>query len=96
LTLLQGDGLIYGICEAIDAEKDPECLMLAFRIVQSWAQLYPESSGLLATYAKDVFDILEPYFPIHFTHVSLFFRVISLLDIICLFIILITNFLYIT
>ncbi|KAL9323079.1 hypothetical protein ACSQ67_011132 [Phaseolus vulgaris] len=65
---IMGDGLIYGICEAIDAEKDPECLMLAFRIVQSWAQLYPESSGLLATYAKDVFDILEPYFPIHFTH----------------------------
>ncbi|XP_027929094.1 MMS19 nucleotide excision repair protein homolog isoform X2 [Vigna unguiculata] len=67
LTTL-GDGLIYGVCEAIDAEKDPECLMLAFHIVQSLAQLYPDSSGLLASFAKDIFDILEPYFPIHFTH----------------------------
>ncbi|KAG2371127.1 MMS19 nucleotide excision repair protein-like protein [Vigna angularis] len=65
-----GDGLIYGVCEAIDAEKDPECLMLAFHIVQSLAQLYPDSSGLLASFAKDIFDILEPYFPIHFTHPS--------------------------
>ncbi|XP_047160791.1 MMS19 nucleotide excision repair protein homolog isoform X2 [Vigna umbellata] len=69
LTTL-GDGLIYGVCEAIDAEKDPECLMLAFHIVQSLAQLYPDSSGLLASFAKDIFDILEPYFPIHFTHPS--------------------------
>ncbi|XP_020227719.1 MMS19 nucleotide excision repair protein homolog isoform X2 [Cajanus cajan] len=65
-----GEDLIYGICEAIDAEKDPECLMLAFHIVESLAQLYPDSSGLLASFAKDVFDILEPYFPIHFTHPS--------------------------
>ncbi|RDX83993.1 MMS19 nucleotide excision repair protein-like protein [Mucuna pruriens] len=65
-----GEDLIYGICEAIDAEKDPECLMLAFHIVESLALLYPDSSGLLASFAKDVFDILEPYFPIHFTHPS--------------------------
>ncbi|KAL2332331.1 hypothetical protein Fmac_019912 [Flemingia macrophylla] len=69
LTTL-GEDLIYGICESIDAEKDPECLLLAFHIVESLAQLYPDSSGLLASYAKDVFDILEPYFPIHFTHPS--------------------------
>jgi len=49
--------------------------MLAFHIVQSLAQLYPDSSGLLASFAKDIFDILEPYFPIHFTHVSLIFHV---------------------
>jgi len=49
--------------------------MLAFHIVQSLAQLYPDSSGLFASFAKDVFDILEPYFPIHFTHVSLNFHV---------------------
>ncbi|KAH1219371.1 MMS19 nucleotide excision repair [Glycine max] len=62
-----GEDLIYGICEAIDAEKDPDCLKLAFHIVESLAQLNPDSSGLLASFAKDVFDILEPYFPIHFT-----------------------------
>jgi len=74
LTLLQGEDLIYGICEAIDAEKDPDCLKLAFHIVESLAQLNPDSSGLLASFAKDVFDILEPYFPIHFTRVSLIFH----------------------
>ncbi|KAG4945082.1 hypothetical protein JHK87_041089 [Glycine soja] len=65
-----GEDLIYGICEAIDAEKDPDCLKLAFHIVASLAQLNPDSSSLLASYAKDVFDILEPYFPIHFTHIT--------------------------
>lgn len=62
------EDLIFGICEAIDAEKDPECLMLAFHIVESLARLYPDPSGLLASFARDVFDLLEPYFPIHFTH----------------------------
>ncbi|KAK2425246.1 MMS19 nucleotide excision repair protein [Trifolium repens] len=62
------EDLIFGICEAIDAEKDPECLMFAFHIVESLARLYPDPSGLLASFARDLFDILEPYFPIHFTH----------------------------
>lgn len=59
----------------MDAEKDPECLMLAFHIVESLARLYPDPSGLLESFARDVFDILEPYFPIHFTHVSLIFYI---------------------
>ncbi|XP_058759195.1 MMS19 nucleotide excision repair protein homolog isoform X1 [Vicia villosa] len=62
------EDLVFGICESIDAEKDPECLMLAFHIVESLAHIYPDPSGLLASFAKDIFDILEPYFPIHFTH----------------------------
>ncbi|CAL5199952.1 unnamed protein product [Lathyrus oleraceus] len=64
------EDLVYGICEAIDTEKDPECLMLAFHIVEFLAHIYPDPSGLLASFAKDIFDILEPYFPIHFTHPS--------------------------
>ncbi|KAK7261769.1 hypothetical protein RIF29_28088 [Crotalaria pallida] len=63
-----GEDLIYGICEAMDAEKDPECLMLAFHIVESLGQFNPDPSGLLASFAKDLFDLLEAYFPIHFTH----------------------------
>lgn len=55
----------------MDAEKDPECLRLAFHNVETLAQLYPDPSGLLASVAKDLFEILESYFPIHFTHVSL-------------------------
>lgn len=49
--------------------------MLAFHIVESLARLYPDPSGLLASFASDVFDILAPYFPIHFTHVSLTFHI---------------------
>ncbi|XP_075107436.1 MMS19 nucleotide excision repair protein homolog [Nicotiana tabacum] len=63
-----GDDLVYGICEAIDGEKDPQCLMLIFRVVEVLAQLFPESSGPLANFAGDLFDILGCYFPIHFTH----------------------------
>jgi hypothetical protein len=49
--------------------------MFAFHIVESLARLYPDPSGLLASFARDLFDILEPYFPIHFTHVSLTFHI---------------------
>ncbi|MCD9640270.1 hypothetical protein HAX54_025471 [Datura stramonium] len=63
-----GDDLVYGICEAIDGEKDPECLMLIFHIVELLAQLFPEPSGPLANFAEDLFEILGCYFPIHFTH----------------------------
>ncbi|CAA2933443.1 MMS19 nucleotide excision repair homolog isoform X1 [Olea europaea subsp. europaea] len=63
-----GDNLIYGICEAIDGERDPQCLMLSFRIVQILAGLFPGPSGPLADFAGDLFGILGCYFPIHFTH----------------------------
>ncbi|KAK9281071.1 hypothetical protein L1049_003964 [Liquidambar formosana] len=64
----QGDDLVYGICEAIDGEKDPQCLMLTFHIVEVLAQLFPDPLGPLASFAGDLFDILGCYFPIHFTH----------------------------
>ncbi|KAL7140118.1 hypothetical protein ABFS83_09G100200 [Erythranthe nasuta] len=60
-----GDNLVYGICEAIDGEKDPQCLLLVFHIVESLARLY---TGSLANFAEDLFEILGSYFPIHFTH----------------------------
>ncbi|KAK4395198.1 MMS19 nucleotide excision repair protein [Sesamum angolense] len=63
-----GDNLVYGICEAIDGEKDPQCLLLVFHIVESLPQLYPGPSGPLANFAEDLFEILGCYFPIHFTH----------------------------
>lgn len=61
--------LLYGICEAIDEEKDPDCLVLVFHIIESLAKLYPDLSGPLSKYAQDLFEILGSYFPIHFTHV---------------------------
>ncbi|CAH9063551.1 unnamed protein product [Cuscuta epithymum] len=63
-----GDVLVYGICESIDGEKDPQCLMLIFRIVEALARVFPHSCGSLASYAEDLFEILGCYFPIHYTH----------------------------
>ncbi|XP_074344600.1 MMS19 nucleotide excision repair protein homolog isoform X2 [Apium graveolens] len=60
--------LIPGICESIDGEKDPECLMLAFQIVEVLVHLYPDPTGPLSSYASDLFENLSCYFPIHFTH----------------------------
>ncbi|GMH03716.1 hypothetical protein Nepgr_005555 [Nepenthes gracilis] len=62
------DHLVYGVCEAIDGEKDPQCLMLTFRIVEVLAGLFPDPAGPIASIAEDLFDILGRYFPIHYTH----------------------------
>ncbi|KAL3528688.1 hypothetical protein ACH5RR_008010 [Cinchona calisaya] len=63
-----GDEFLYAICEGIDEEKDPQCLMITFHIVEVAAQLFPDPSGPFASYAADIFEILGRYFPIHFTH----------------------------
>ncbi|PON54356.1 Coatomer beta subunit [Parasponia andersonii] len=60
--------LLYGICEAVDGEKDPYCLMLAFHVIQVLVQLFPDPSGPLANFSGELFETLESYFPIHFTH----------------------------
>ncbi|KAL6996404.1 mms19 nucleotide excision repair [Sarracenia purpurea var. burkii] len=64
-----GDNLVYGICEAIDGEKDPQCLAIIFHIVEVLARLLPDPYGPLANVAGYLFEILGSYFPIHFTHV---------------------------
>ncbi|GAB4850294.1 hypothetical protein Ancab_029593 [Ancistrocladus abbreviatus] len=63
-----GDHLVYGVCAAIDGEKDPQCLMLAFHIVEVLAGLFPNPAGPIASIAEDLFDILGRYFPVHYTH----------------------------
>ncbi|XWS20223.1 hypothetical protein CRYUN_Cryun31cG0081600 [Craigia yunnanensis] len=63
-----GDNLIYGICEAVDGEKDPHCLMLTFHIIEVLSRLFPDPCGSLASFGQDLFEILGCYFPIHFTH----------------------------
>uniref|UniRef100_J3MIZ5 MMS19 nucleotide excision repair protein n=1 Tax=Oryza brachyantha TaxID=4533 RepID=J3MIZ5_ORYBR len=62
------DELLYGICEAIDEEKDPECLKLSFHLVEAVMKLFPDPSGLATQYASEVFEILSKYYPIYFTH----------------------------
>ncbi|KAK4785179.1 hypothetical protein SAY86_001868 [Trapa natans] len=67
-VVLQGNQVVYGICEAIDMEKDPRCLILTFHIVQLAAQHFPDPDGPLSRVAEELFEILGRYFPIHFTH----------------------------
>jgi len=62
-------GQLYWICEAIDEEKDPECLKLSFHVVEVVMKLFPDPSGLAAQYACEIFEILSKYFPVYFTHV---------------------------
>ena len=62
--------LLYGICEAVDGEKDPHCLMVVFHVIQALVQLFPYPSGPLANFSGELFETLSSYFPIHFTHVS--------------------------
>lgn len=64
------DSFVYGICEAIDGENDPQCLLLAFRVIELLARLQSDSSDSLANFAGDLFGILDSYFPIHFMHHS--------------------------
>ncbi|XP_077210194.1 ARM repeat superfamily protein isoform X2 [Tasmannia lanceolata] len=63
-----GDHLVYGICESIDEEKDPRCLMITFHIVESLVKVFPDPFGPVASFAGDLFEILGRYFPIYFTH----------------------------
>lgn len=69
--LVKGDELLYGICEAVDEEKDPDCLMLSFQLVEIVIRLFPDPSDLVTRFAGDIFEILSKYFPVYFTHVSL-------------------------
>lgn len=72
-SVVQGETFFYGICQAMDGEKDPHCLMLTFPIVEALVQIYPDPSGSLDSFCEDLFTLLGCYFPIHFTHVSLCF-----------------------
>ncbi|KAK1290931.1 hypothetical protein QJS10_CPB18g01008 [Acorus calamus] len=63
-----GEELVTGVCEAIDEEKDPRCLILTFRIAEILLRLFPDPLGPVANLAEDIFDILGRYFPIYFTH----------------------------
>ncbi|KAL9264214.1 MMS19 nucleotide excision repair protein-like protein [Drosera capensis] len=63
-----GDHLVYGVCQAIEGEKDPHCLMHIFRIVKVLAGIFPDPDGPVANVAEEIFDTLGCYFPIHNTH----------------------------
>ncbi|XP_062103207.1 MMS19 nucleotide excision repair protein homolog [Humulus lupulus] len=61
--------LLYGICEAVDGEKDPHCLLQAFGIIRALIRLFPDPNGPLENFSGELFETLSSYFPIHFiTH----------------------------
>lgn len=62
--------MVFGVCAAIEEEKDPRCLLLVFRIVESLTLVFPDSDGPVADCAEDLFDIVSRYFPISFNPVS--------------------------
>ncbi|CAM6010101.1 unnamed protein product [Sphagnum balticum] len=65
-----GGDLVFGVCAAIEEEKDPRCLLLVFRIVELLTLVFPDSDGPVADCAEDLFDIVSRYFPISFNPVS--------------------------
>ncbi len=61
--------MVFGVCAAIEEEKDPRCLLLVFRIVELLTLVFPDSDGPVADCAEDLFDIVSRYFPISFNPV---------------------------
>lgn len=53
----------YGLVQAIDGEKDPRCLILAFKLVTFAVKHVP---GTLR-FVDELFDVICVYFPISFT-----------------------------
>ncbi|CAN0878198.1 MMS19 nucleotide excision repair protein homolog [Linum grandiflorum] len=68
VTSVQDFHFVDRICEDIEGEKDPECLMLTFHIVELLVKVHPHISGPVASDISELFNILSCYFPIHFTH----------------------------
>lgn len=60
------DDLVFGVVAAVEEEKDPRCLLLAFRITRLLAKLYPDPEGPVASCAEELFDVVSRYFPISF------------------------------
>lgn len=67
---MQGGDFVEGVSAAIDTEKDPRCLLVAFRLVEHLVQLFPAPDGPFAENAEDVFDVVSRYFPVTFTPVG--------------------------
>ncbi|KAL2653858.1 hypothetical protein R1flu_021986 [Riccia fluitans] len=59
-----GFDVVVGIIAAIDGEKDPRNILIAFRLVEQLIALFPEPDGPVKENAKSIFDILSSYFPI--------------------------------
>lgn len=63
---LDGD-FLDGLVAAVDGEKDPRCLLLAFRLVEIAPKVFERGkSAVLAEAAEEVFEVIAVYFPVSF------------------------------
>jgi hypothetical protein len=66
-----GGDFLEGLVAAIDGEKDPRCLLLAFRLVEIVPTTYengrfPGGEAHLKEAAEELFEVIAVYFPISF------------------------------
>lgn len=56
---------MFGYLQAMDGEKDPRNLIIAFTCAQMVVQNFP-----LGVFVEDMFEVVSCYFPIDFSPVS--------------------------
>lgn len=61
---------MFGVVAAIEEEKDPRCLLLAFQLIEQLSRLYPDPDGPVGSCVEELFDVVSRYFPISFNPVS--------------------------
>ena len=65
LVCVEAEAVLAGFIAAVDGEKDPRCLIVAFSLAAFLLHQAPESAVTAASEA--LFDVLGCYFPITFT-----------------------------
>ncbi len=60
---LAGIDAVSGFLQLMDGEKDPRCLVVAFRVVRALCARFVEEAG---HFLEDVFEVTSCYFPISF------------------------------
>lgn len=70
ISSVQEGDLVFGVVAAIEEEKDPRCLLLAFQLIEQLSCLYPDPDGPVGSCVEELFDVVSRYFPISFNPVS--------------------------
>ena len=70
ISSVQEGDLVFGVVAAIEEEKDPRCLLLAFQLIEQLSRLYPDPDGPVGSCVEELFDVVSRYFPISFNPVS--------------------------
>lgn len=65
-----GPDFLYFVISSIDGERDPNNLLLLFRILPQFLRNFP-----LGHLAEETFDVIACYFPIDFHEVKFFLKI---------------------